>query len=116
MSTVRGAGLVESTKVNYGIVESLQPPYINVIDFKYRHVYDTCGPAIRSSTFHVVIVAADADTAENYGEQVIGLFDNATNITPSTSRCLLEQYQIGQSSENLYQYIVDIEFRLEESI
>lgn len=116
ISTIRNSGIVPPTQVNYGWTDNLKPPYLAVTDFEYGIVYQTCGDAIRHSTFHVICFDINSDNAESNALKVLALLDTSTTLTPSTSRCLLEHYKVGQMKEELYQWGVDLQFRLEESI
>jgi hypothetical protein len=119
LATLRGADILPPAKVNYGITDGLEPPYISVDGFEFEQVYQTCGPATRHSTFHVIVVDKNADAAQVTAQAVLALLDTSKTLTPKTSECLLISYKIGQSivgDKALYQWVVDTYWRLDENI
>ena len=118
MATLQASAIVPGQQVNYGVVDGLQPPYICVTDYEYTQEYQTCRPATRESTFHVMCFAATADAAQDLGQSVMSLLDSSTTLTPQTSRVQLRSYRLGQMpvSPTLYQFVADTEWTLHESI
>ena len=119
MTTLRGANILPAAQINYGLSDNLQPPYVALDAYEFTQEYDSCKAEIRKSTFHVIVVAKDADSVQTTAQAFFALLDTSTTLTPQTMRCYLTRYKIGQALEGntgLYQWIVDTEWELLESL
>ena len=117
--TLRLSGILDPAKINYGVAQNLEPPYVSVQDFSQTTTYDTGGPRIKDSTYRVVCVARAADDAEELAQQVNGRIEQKM-VTPNTMNdgkaSFQEGYKVGQMAENLFQFGVEINYSLKENV
>lgn len=114
MTALRGEDIVPDTKVNYGISQGLTPPYVSVMDYQHVLTYDTSGPALKEATFKVVVIGKDEEEAEDIATDVDTFFNNNRTVTDQTVGCFQESYRVGQMEERLYQFGVEIVYKLTE--
>src|SRR3954453_898977 len=96
ISTIRDIRAVDPAKVNYGITDNLQPPYVNVLNYEHTITYDTSGPAIKDATYVVMVVDKSQDNAEAIATQIDDVLNNSATVTPTTMRNLQDSYKVGQ--------------------
>lgn len=125
MSSIRGASILPEKQVNAGITDGLTPPYIAVLDYEHVPTFDTGGLqqkadgkpcfATKDATFTVLVVAKTSDDAETLAAQVEAFVDLNTGLTTNCIGCFQENFRSSQMQEKLYQWGVEIEYKLTES-
>ena len=116
ITTIRAANILPPTQVNTGVTDGLEPPYITLDGFEFEPEYQTAPFPVIHAHFHILCYHNSADNVQALAEKVRGLLNLSTTVTPTTSGCFLLHYRLGQTQENLYVWVVDMEFKLEENI
>ena len=119
LSGIRGANLLDRSKVGAGYKpgpNGNDPPYIAVVGYEHGIEYDTGGPALKEATFKVLVIHRDCDDAEALADQVNGVLDRNTALTPTCIGVFQEGYTSSQMAENLNQWGVEITYKLTENL
>ena len=111
---LRNAAILPTSQVNAGYSSSLLPPYISVFNYRHAYDFDSSGPAVRLSTFTVLIINKTCDEAEDLAQTVDGFVNNNLTLTPQTIGCLQVAYESNQMEERLSQWGVQIVYELTE--
>lgn len=117
LATLRGANILPAAKINYGISDSLPPPYLSVRDYSHTFDYQTCGSKFKHARFTLLVVDKSQDDAENIAAQFDALLNLSRTLTPNTDVVFQESYKVGQLdfSPTLYQFGVEVQYTLTEN-
>ena len=120
VATVRAANLVPASHCNFGFADNLSVPYIAVKDYQAEYTYQTCGIAIRTSKFTVMVVHKSLEAAEAIAFQIDALLNLSTTLTDKAMRCFQESYKVGQlemgGGSPLYQFGCEAVYTLTENM
>ena len=115
MRTLRQSTFIDPAKVNYGVTDGLEPPYVNVSEYRHELTYDTGGVALKEGTYKVTVIDKSQDSAEELAAQVDGVLNLNLSLTPNTIGSFQESYEVGQMAEKLYQFGVQIGYSFTEN-
>jgi hypothetical protein len=125
IASLQGSGLLTSGQINGGITDGLAPPYINVYDYQHTVDYQTQGIAnkeagspaysLLEAAFKVLIVHTGCDAAEQLAANVEAFLNCNLSITPHAIGIFQTSYKSSPMDVQLYQWGVEIEFKLTES-
>jgi hypothetical protein len=113
---IRDANLLDRSRVNAGWTDSLAPPYVSVTDYSHELTYDTGGPALKEATFKVLVVERGCDEAESLAASVDAAVNLDAGLTPTAIGVFQETYKSSQMDERLYQWGVEIGYKLTEDL
>lgn len=112
LTTLRDGGILPAAQINYGWTDRLQPPYLDVTDFRGSTIYDSGGPAFRQCAFTLHHYHTSQDSAETQADNFNGLLEGL-QATRFGFTCWQDEYSIVQ--EDLHFYHVQVAYSVFES-
>lgn len=107
---------LQSSQINFGWTDNLEPPYATVYDYTFDINRDTIN-GVRNVHFSLTVIGANVDQAEKIAYDLNEVLDQSQAITPQCMMCLLESWETGQvNPNNLYQVGVKMSFLLQEDM
>lgn len=124
IKSIQNANLLPIGSINGGITNGAKPPYIGILDYQHTVDYDTGGfdnvangtpaYAILEATFRVLVLHTGCDAAETLAAQVDQVLNLNRTLTPQSQNmpCIQTGYKSSQMDAQLYQWGVEIEYKI----
>ena len=113
VNRLRTATVLPAAKVNYGVADGLEPPFLSVTDFAAQTLYDTAGAAVVNSTFTLTHWGTSVEQAEAQAKAFDAVL-NAPRPTPYSAAVFVENYRVEQA--DLYVFSVAVQYSLTELV
>ena len=113
VTKLRTANVLPAAKVNYGVADGVEPPFLSVTDFNATTMCDTAGAAVQNTTFTLTHWATSVDAAETQAKAYHDAL-TAARPTPYSFDAFIENYKVEQA--DLYVFSVTANYSLTELV